>query len=135
LDSVLPAEFPFDDVSATEDTLIIVGPKSSQEMMVGERFMARDLEDIFHERKFFYVWGWATYNDILTDAPHITKYCYRMTVGALTYNNETGAIQAAGFGWELYPKNNCADDECYTSRPRNRSQLISAQGAGSSQKA
>jgi hypothetical protein len=76
-DVELPQWFSFGDLPITSEVPILLGPRSITNINFNSiprncllQFNRRD------ELKKFYIWGWTRYNDTLTNATHITRFCW-----------------------------------------------------------
>jgi len=82
--------------------------------MPGRGLTPQDVLDMQTGSKFFYVWGWARYWDVLPNTPeHLTRFCWQITAAGnpFTFNPIVDPNSVRFFN--IYqPRGNCADDEC-----------------------
>lgn len=74
----------------------------------------QDIVDIQNGRKFFYLWGWARYFDILPDTDeHITRFCWliRILGDPFLFNPAVDPNSVRIFN-SYEARGNCADEEC-----------------------
>jgi hypothetical protein len=106
----LPSDYTFPAEEGS--VLTILGPKATIE---GLQIIiwASDLLKIQAGRKFFYLWGWAKYEDIFPgSSQHVTKYCYRVSFHGdptVAFNEITNRVQLIT---DHHSHHNCADESC-----------------------
>lgn len=105
----MPAGFSYTDLS-TEKVPIILGPKSVLNiafMQIAKQCLAQfNRRDEFSK---FYIWGWTTYNDTLTNEPHQTRFCW--DVNQVVFSSDG---RSARLSHGLCNEGNCADKQCTT---------------------
>lgn len=77
LDKPLPSGYDFPE---SKENLIptIAGPRSMVESLPGT-LSSEDLEAVKEGKKYFYIWGWAEYNDIFEGTKkRITRFCNQL---------------------------------------------------------
>jgi hypothetical protein len=104
----VPSWVVYGDIEGIPSLPIVLGPKS----VSGVTFMQIDRRclDQFNNRvnmDKFWIWGHAKYNDILTNKPHITRFCW--DVQQIVYSDNG---RSARLSYALCEKGNCSDDEC-----------------------
>jgi hypothetical protein len=112
-DYPLPADFSFsvpDDVSMPVVTLESKGRVES----VPYDLWADDLLSTSEGKKFFWVWGVASYRDIFPGTPeHITRFCVHITnVSGNPRRPYSESDNVVDIRFQTYDKNNCCDEEC-----------------------
>ncbi|RZI44419.1 hypothetical protein EGT07_03085 [Herbaspirillum sp. HC18] len=77
LDEPLPKDYNFPE--SQEDLIpTIAGPRSMVEATPGA-ISSEDLEAVQGGKKFFYIWGWAEYNDIFEGTrKRVTRFCNQL---------------------------------------------------------
>jgi hypothetical protein len=117
----IPADFNFNTITPpVQPANGLLGPKVSNNGGQYPHFphqaalTPQDILDVQTGRKFFYVWRWARYRDILPDTPeHITRFCWRVlfTGSPFAFNP---LVNANGVTVSNHYENrgNCTDEEC-----------------------
>lgn len=112
-ESPLPEDFIFEEDNTVAPVPFVAGPKEIKEMVFAS-FTKEELIRVYRQELYFYVWGFAKYHDIFDSATeHITKFCYQLNVDTMSTDNVTNEVTALGLGFQVYPRNNCADEECF----------------------
>lgn len=92
----------------------LIGPRSGIRGGSARDFSVADLEDVAAGKRYLYLWGCATYDDVFQGTKgHITRYCITLGVGGdlRTRPGPDGKIKAL-FNFGHHVRGNCADDEC-----------------------
>ena len=64
--------------------------------------------DVIDRKKFLYLWGWASYNDVFPrTAKHLTRFAVRIVVAGNARNSDK-----ISFNYEHLARYNCSDEEC-----------------------
>jgi hypothetical protein len=118
---LIPSTFDFHQITGMPPGTGMLGPEMSATAGMAPQpgtpaLTPQDILDIQSGRKYFYLWGWARYNDTLPGTSrYITRYCWRIlsTGNPLTFNP---LVDPNGVRFiNIYEANgNCADDECRT---------------------
>ena len=96
----------------------MLGPKATSMggIVPAVAITPQDIVDAQQNKKFIYLWGWATYFDVFPNTPqHVTRFCWIILAGG---NPRTftppppGQPDSVGFINVYHSEGNCADDEC-----------------------
>lgn len=112
-DSPLPEDFKFPEPPNLKCIPTTISPKGK----IASLPLAIDgliLAEVANRKKYFYIWGIATYRDVFPDtAEHITKFCcYAGDISGdptMPFNQATNPVNIS---FPMYDKHNCADEEC-----------------------
>lgn len=67
-----------------------------------------DLGDVISGKKFLYLWGWASYNDVFPNTKlHIARFAVRVLVGGHPLDQDH-----ISFSFPFLKTYNCSDEEC-----------------------
>lgn len=59
-------------------------------------------------KKFIYLWGWATYNDVFPNTPlHVTRFAVQIAMTGDARNADRVSVR-----FPFLPRYNCSDEEC-----------------------
>jgi hypothetical protein len=104
-DTQLPETDTLSDVQEP-GTTVVAGPAAE----IGARGVEFHVVELAHARtrtKWYYLWGWAEYDDVFSTNRHRTEFCYELSViDDPTINNPRNIV----FG--VYGRHNGADQEC-----------------------
>jgi len=104
----LPEDYGFPDFGDQKNIPVVLGPHAT----VGGFPLQVSIETIIavkNKSSHLYLYGWAKYRDILEDTPeHITKFCWEL-IGIFDDPND---LRVSRINFSIFPKNNCADEEC-----------------------
>ncbi len=107
-DIPLPDEFSFADISGRPDVPVLLDPRSVSNITFYQ--IATDCLTQFNRRDDvakYYLWGWARYNDTLTDQPHQTRFCWDINRFVFSADDRSARIS-----YSLCNTGNCADGDC-----------------------
>ena len=109
-DVSLPPGFSDGDLpTATAEVGISLGPKSIANIAFSQ--IPRTCLDQFNRRdafQQFYLWGWASYNDTLTNIMHETRFCWN--VDQVIFSDDGRSARLSHTLCDEH--SNCADNEC-----------------------
>ena len=99
----MPKTFEFADIATVNTIPFLRGPNDTAPKTIDMPF-PKEVARLINDRTiYYYIWGEASYRDILNDnIIHKTEYCYRLLF--FDEKNVTYTIYEAG--------HNCAAEEC-----------------------
>ncbi len=121
LNSELPKGFDLTLERIAPGTGGMIGPKYSTMGGAVPHFPSaqvtpQDILDMQAGTKFFYMWGWARYNDVFSGTEeHISRFCWRVvcTGDPIAFdpalNNQPNPLK---FNFIQHSEGNCTDGEC-----------------------
>jgi hypothetical protein len=101
----------FDFRDSKDGWRIFIGPKDSP-VSETNAIPITDISGVWKGTMHVYIYGWATYNDILPETPlHVAKFCYELSVRG---NPQSTAVPYTWY--KFVPFHNCEDEECNTNQ-------------------
>jgi hypothetical protein len=106
----MPSNLMYADMDGVRKAPITLGPKSKSGISFDQ--VSKTCLDQFNRRdemSHFFLWGHATYHDVLTDEEHITRFCWDAYQVIFSADGKSARLSYA-----LCNEGNCADRECPT---------------------